>query len=195
MEKYLSETVRVQRERKFAPYHLLLSSADFALESAEKKEPGYFHYELMIIMFSALALEGMANTFGELVIADWHTKERKPPIVKLRTLAEKFDVFRETHAEPWPTLEWLFRFRNQIAHPKPEEIQFDQTMPQSEFRKLQFQVPKSKLEEQVTLANAHRARNAAESIKDEFLSKIDPDLRHGLLADSFSTKVSSAKSD
>jgi hypothetical protein len=68
-------------------------------------------------------------------------------------------------AEPWATARWLVRFRNLIAHAKPEFLREEILMTRDQHDSRLFDPPKSKLEKEITLGNAKRALDAAEALR------------------------------
>ncbi len=191
----VSAKVRVQRDRDFAPHHILLGSANMALESAENKEPGWLYHELIAITFSALALEALTNAFGERLVERWKDFESASPIAKVRMLAQKLEIEVNFAEEPWSAVLWLVKFRNSVAHAKPEAVKFDEIMTREEFEARRREYPKSKFELGISTANARRAVNTVESILDSFCEKVPPEDLRGLICDSFSGTASSVQGE
>ena len=182
---------RVQREREFAPHHILYGAAQIALENAELKTPGWLYYELTAITFSALSLEALTNSFGEKLVTRWCDYESSSPIAKLRIICSRLGVEPDFEKEPWATTLWLVKFRNKVAHAKPESINFDETMTDEDFQKIRFEFPQSKLEMQISLANAKRSVFAIVEIMNLFYPKLTLDEKNGLYFDGYSGSTSS----
>jgi len=87
-----SKRVRVQKKRDFEPQHLLVQVAEVALEDAQKKIPGWKNQELVAITFSALALEALANSFGNKLVSRWNDFESSSPIAKLRIICSELGI-------------------------------------------------------------------------------------------------------
>ena len=85
--------------------------------------------------------------------------------------------------EPWTSARWLYKFRNQIAHPKPEPISIKAEMSQTEYDNRGGEYPKSKLEKEITYENACRALNTVEKIKELLCDKIPVGKAQGLDVD------------
>jgi hypothetical protein len=185
----MTERLRVQRERDFSPHHVLLGVAYNALEDAEKKRPGYFNYELACITFSALALEALGNAFGAKFIPRWNDFESASPIAKLRLICQRFDIEPDFGKEPWATTLWLVRFRNKVAHAKPEFIREDKIITREEYDKLRSQYPEAKLETEISLQNAQRAFNCVHDIHIMLCERIPPEQIGGLIADGWSSQA------
>ena len=165
---------------------MLLHAARLALKSAEPKQPGWFNQALAALTFSAFAIESMGNTFGERIIPGWEDFERLNPYAKLRLLAERLDVPYNKEKDPWVALRWLSKFRNAIAHPKPEPITEDKIIDETEYEKRLFEAPKSKLERYITIPNASRSVKALEQIKKMLCDKLEPEDFYALASDRWS---------
>jgi hypothetical protein len=185
MEKY-----RVEREREFKPHHILIGAAQIALESAEAKTPGWLYHELIAITFSALAFEALTNSFGERLVTRWGDFESASPIAKLRIICSRLGVEPDFEKEPWSATLRLVKFRNKVAHAKPESISFDKTMTKEEFEKHRFEYPHSKLEMQINLKNAKSSVSAVDQILELFYPKLTDDEKYHLYSSGFSGSTS-----
>jgi hypothetical protein len=191
-----NDKIRVQKERAFAPHHLLIQTAQIALEDAENKRPGYSRYELTCITFSALALEALGNSFGEKFIPRWKKDfESSSPIAKLRIICDHFQIAPDFNSEPWVSTIWLIKFRNCVAHAKPELVKEDGIFPHEEYHHNFYELPKSKLEKQVTLENAKRAVNCVNEILEILVSKIPAEVLGGLLVDGWTGQAGPPEGD
>jgi hypothetical protein len=180
---------RIQ-ERQFSAHHMLIRAAQRAKKSADDQAKGWLYDEVAVMVFSALAIEALANSIGERVVPDWGDFEYSPPVTKLRVLAERLGVDFKRDAEPWSTAIWLFKLRNQIAHAKPEVIIEEKILTEEEFERREFEgPPKSKLEKQIGGANAARALNGVEKIKDLLIGKMTPEQTFGLVSDGWSGRT------
>jgi hypothetical protein len=173
---------RVQ-ERRFTAHHMLLHAARRALDDAERGEPGSFYGELAALTFSALAIEALCNAIGDAVIDGWDDFQNLSPTSKLRFLAEHLKVPYDKASEPWASAAWLVRFRNSIAHARPELLREELLMTQEEHDDRLFDRPLSKLEQQINVDNARRSLRAVEQIKNALLANIDPHDVLGLTVD------------
>jgi hypothetical protein len=182
---------RVQREREFAPHHILIGASKLALESAELKTPGWLYYELTAITFSALSLEAPTNSFGEKFVARWCDYESSSPKAKLRIICSRLNVGPDFGKDPWAATLWLVKSRNKVAHARPESINFDKTMTDEDFQKICFEFPQSKLEMQISLENAKRSVSALDEIMNLFYPKLTLDEKNGLYFDGYSGNTSS----
>jgi hypothetical protein len=178
--------LRREQERHFSAHHMLLNAASHALEAAKAEQPGWFNEALAAITFSALAMEAMGNAFGDRIVPEWKDFESASPPAKLRLLAERLGVTYDRKKEPWTTIWWLSKFRNRIAHPKPELLVEEKLIDESEYDKREFVAPESKLEREITIANARRAVDALQDVKRKLCEKLDPEERFSLFADGWS---------
>ena len=176
----------VTKERRFSAHHMLLGAARMSLEDANKKKPGWFYNELITITFCALALEALCNAFGERFIENWSDFESSTPIAKLRIICSQLNIEADFTKEPWSRAVWVIRFRNKIAHAKPEFLEQNEIWSRDEFDDLREEAPKSKLEKQISLNNANKAYEAAVAIKKALCDGIPVEQQHGLRSDGWS---------
>jgi hypothetical protein len=181
----MSDKIKVKRRREFSAHHILIGAARAAVEDAEKQIPGWFYNELTAITMSALSIEALCNSIGKRIIEGWQDYESASPIAKLRILCQCLDISYNQNKEPWATLKWLCKFRNAIAHAKPELIDEEHIWTREEYDNRQKDYPKSKLEKDVTLGNAKKALSAVEQIKDILCKKIPAEDSFGLYCDSW----------
>ena len=175
--------------RLFAAHHMLLDAADNALEEAKKQEPGWFNLALSTITFSALAMEALGNAIGERVVPDWKDFESLSPYGKLRLLAQQLDVPYDARRKPWTMLRWLHKFRNRIAHPRPEVVKTQKLISEEERKKRPVDMPESSLEQEITLGNAENALAALQEIKALLCDKIPIEDRDGLSSDGWESST------
>ena len=181
-----SKLLRRIQERNFSAHHKFIRVASLANERAKKQEPGWFYDELIAMTFSALAIEALCNSIGERVFAEWDDYESSSPNAKLRLLADRLGVKYAKDKEPWATGRWLVKFRNLVAHAKPEVIVEEKLISEEEYDQRLFDAPKSKLEKWINAPNADRAVRGAKQIKDIFLKSMQPEDTLGLAGDAWS---------
>jgi hypothetical protein len=175
-------------ERHYSAHHALLEAASRQLEITSKQQPGWFYNALIAITFSALALEALSNAVGDRLIADWKDDfESCSPAAKTRLLTDKLGIAFEKKNEPWHTINWLGKFRNQIAHPKPEMLRTEEVIGQAKHSLLETDAPESRLEREVTLVNAKRAVAAVRELKAKFCEKIPIEQLEGIATDGWSS--------
>lgn len=171
--------VRTQK-KTFSAHHMLMNAAFLQLEAARATETSRFNNSLAALTLSALSVEALANSVGERVVPDWKDFESLSPLGKLRLLAEKLSIEFDRNAEPWTTVCWLGIFRNRIAHAKPEELLETKLVSQEKLDRNPFTAPQSKLEREVTVANAARAVDAVYAMKRLLCSKLTQEQAFGI---------------
>ena len=178
------------QERHFSAHNTLLHIAQIELEQAAPGNTGEFNHAFTAITFSALAVEALANAVGDRVVPEWKDYESASPYAKARLLAERLGIEYDKQHEPWPTIKWLCRFRNNVAHAKPEFVKREEIIPAATLDELRFDHPKSKLELEVTYENAKRAVKAVEDLKYMLTDRVGIDNRFGLPSDGWFTSTS-----
>ena len=79
-------------------------------DAKEKKLPGYFYNEFTAITFSpALALEAIANAFGEKFVADWDDFEKVSLLRNSELYGMHLRVDLNFNIEPWITAKWFIK--------------------------------------------------------------------------------------
>lgn len=164
---------------------MLLGAAKMALQDAIEKKPGHFYSELIAMTMASLAIEAIANAVGIVVIKEWKDFESLNPNSKLRLICENIGIEYNSKKEPWSTAKWLYGFRNDVAHAKPELVNETYVWHREEFEKRKLENPKSKVESEISLGHARRAVERVTEIKDILCAKIEPDKVLGLWCDSW----------
>lgn len=177
---------RKTQEREFFAHHMLLHAAGCQLKEAEASEVGQFNKCLAAMVLSSLAIEALANAVGSRIASDWSTFERLGPLEKLDALVTEMDIPRDSTQEPWSVIRQLARFRNDIAHPKPEFVVEEKLLSEVGLEKTLFHSPKSELERQITVGNARRAHNAVNAPKGILTDALPKDKRFGIYVDAWS---------
>ena len=179
----------VKRTRDYYPHHTLLGAAYANLKLAEKKEPGWLYFEMAAILFSGLAVEAIANSFGERYVANWKDFESASPIAKLQIVAKAMEVDFDEKVAPWCHARWMIKFRNRLAHAKPEAVIEEREMSKMELDNTSFR-PHSKIEKEITFQNAKRAVDTASSIRNLLCEKIPRGDLNNLRRDGWSSCAS-----
>jgi hypothetical protein len=174
---------RKTEERTFFAHHMLLHVAELEIAEAESSELGRFNKCLTAMVMSALAVEALANAVGSRIANDWATFESLRPHEKLELLVTKLAIPHDPTAEPWTTLQYLGRFRNDIAHPKPDDVTKVRVLPNAGLSKTTFDAPLSKLEREISLGNAKRSFAAVRALKGLLTDAMPESERFGIYAD------------
>lgn len=174
---------RKKREREFFAHHMLLHAAGREIEEAKKSQVGRFNKCLAAMVLSSLAIEALANAVGSRVVSDWEAFESLNPMAKLDSLARDLSITYDLNMEPWSAIKQLARFRNDIAHPKPELVSEEKILPEVALGKERFNSPQSRIERQITLGSAERAHKAIYTLKSILTDSLPKDKRFGIYSD------------
>ena len=155
--------VRIQVARRFVPHAMLLGAASKALESAKAKSKGYWWDWFGAILYCSLSIEAIGNTYGETLIARWQDFESASPLAKIRLVAEHCGLQPDFLVRPWGIVPDLIRFRNRVAHAKPEEILVDAVHPRENYETYLYAKPESRIENAVT---GHFAQQSFDHVKE-----------------------------
>lgn len=113
--------------RNVEPAFTLFSTGRYALKKAQRTEEGSFLELLTANLMAASAFEAFLNKAGQFVwgaTSDvWAAVERLNPIAKLKAIAEKCDFDVDLGCRPAQTMIEVCRFRNDVAHGKPEFLE------------------------------------------------------------------------
>jgi hypothetical protein len=175
--------IKQRQEREFFAHHMLLHVAKLELDTAKASDVGHFNHCLVAMAFSAFAIEALANAIGSRTIDEWSDFESSSPMAKVRLLAERLNVPFDSQKAPWSTLRYLTKFRNALAHAKPEQILEERVMLEAEYEARKFRAPPSKMEREITLGNAQRCFDAVQQLKGLFTDALPVDKRFGIYAD------------
>jgi len=180
------DKITVSKERPFSAHHMLLGAARAALEDAKNKRPGCFYSELIAITMSGLAIEALCNAVGERVVDNWKDYESSSPKAKVRIICNELKLEYDCNKEPWSSVIWLSKIRNELAHAKPQLVNESYTWSREEYETKDGFMPQSKLEKKITLGNAERAYKQISELKTILCINIPADKSFGLYADSWS---------
>jgi len=174
---------------------MLLSAARTALQDLDEEKPDWSYGSLVALTFSALAVEALANAFGDRMVERWDDFERAPPIAKLRIVCAQLCVEMDFGKAPWGTIKWLLKFRNDIAHAKPVLLKTEHQLTAQEYEARRFERPISGLEKKITVHTARQAYAAVDQLKELWIAKVPSDKLDGLYADSWSGSASLARQE
>jgi hypothetical protein len=171
----ISKQNQITKNRESKPHLLLIEAARTGLEDAETKELGRTHYELMAIIFSALALEAFANTFCKKFSVDWNKKQKSSKLLaKLEAICACLEINADfENQEPWSFVQWLINFRNDVAHANLEPIPFNEVVAAEDcdFWRI-HNPPPSEIEKRINLENARRSVKIVDEILDIIYQKL-----------------------
>lgn len=166
--------VHVKVVRKFIPHRLLLTGAWHHLETAKERRAGYFYDWLGAILLSALCIEAIGNTYGEILIPEWKDFENASPIPKLRLVATACGIEHNFDQHPWATARQLIRCRNRVAHARPQQLKVEGNYAETTYLQVFRSKPESTLEKMITEEFAIQGYDAVEKIIQTLSTAIDP---------------------
>lgn len=184
----MEQVVERYQERHFSAHNTLIHIAALELDLAKQSELGQFNHLLISITFSALAIEAFANAVGDRIIRKWSDFNSMNPCAKIRFLADHLNISYDEGQEPWGSLKTLSKFRNRIAHPKPEFVEVKRVMSIEEYN-ADFSYPESELEKDVTLEFAERSLKAIREMQNTICDQISSDRTMGLYCDGWSGRA------
>jgi hypothetical protein len=105
-------------------YAELWHASHCVLKAAGAEPQGAAWQCLSSIVFTAFTLEAFVNHVGASIFSCWDELERLPPWAKLLLISEKLDVrfAGGSGARPLQTISELLKFRNTMAHAKPNIV-------------------------------------------------------------------------
>ena len=181
---------RKTEEREFFAHHMLLHAASLSIAHAEATQVGQFNNCLAAMTMTALAVESLVNAVGSRISVDWLEFEKLQPHEKISNLISQLSIDRDSNIDPWSTIKFLGKFRNQIAHAKPELIVKDSHLSESALDCLTLVTPQSKLEREITVGNARRVHRAVEQLKGILTDAMPVEKSFGIYADMWSSSTS-----
>jgi hypothetical protein len=127
--------VRTKTERRFNPHVcLFLPAVQHHLRTAKEKKAGCYYDWFAVIVLSALSLEAIGNSYGDVLIPDWKDFESSSPKAKLRLIAHRCGIKPDFSKPPWATASQLLKFRNLIAHAKRKHFKEERDCDESNCR-------------------------------------------------------------
>ena len=119
------EQALVSKKRPVIAYSELWHASRCVLEAGQREARGSTWQFLASTLLTAFSFEAYLNRAGPQVFSCWERLEQLPPLAKFDLLSETLKVaFPEGKGErPLQTIVNLFRFRNTVAHAKPQTIE------------------------------------------------------------------------
>jgi hypothetical protein len=191
MDLVAAKKMRVRRKRRVCAHHLLLANAMRAINELAPTRADRRDQALLVITYSAFALEALANAFGDRFVPRCSHFESAGLLAKLRVIAQVLNVHApDFEKEPWSGAKWLVAFRNKIVHAKPQLVELDEKMSEQEYKLTKHDFPESALEKELTKENARRAFNVVEAILACFVERAPRGEADGLQFDTVTGSVS-----
>lgn len=117
-----SKRIYIHNDLSNAAYHF---KTEIERKNSEGAREGiYFDYMACLVML-AFALEAKINFIGyKLFDGEW--RERSPYFDKVEAIFDRLSIVFDEQTRPYCTVRFLKKFRDLIAHGKPDEVDFDE---------------------------------------------------------------------
>jgi len=152
--------VEVKVVKTFVPHTMLLDAAHRSFEASKDNEFGRWYDWLNTILYCAISVEAIGNTYGESFVPRWKDFESSSPIAKIRIVTEHCGLTFDTEKQPWAVVPNLIKFRNRIAHAKLEDLTVESVHTTDDYEKHLYKEPQGKLEKMVTRSFAENSLNS-----------------------------------
>ena len=194
---------RIKVKRPFNPHRLLLTGAQRILKTAKEnkeKQKDIWEYDwLGAIVLSALSIEAIGNSYGEVLIPNWNDlirerlirKEGASPIWKLTFVAEQRGITPNFNIDPWLTIKKLTKFRDSIAHTNHSYLKVEENCTESDYGRVFDMRPMSDVEEIITEDFATQSCDAVSKIMTALNETLNAEQLYKLAFDgrAFSAKI------
>lgn len=190
--------VHTKTERQFIPHLLLLQGAQHYLRAAKEKSGGWYYDWLGAIVFSALSIEAIGNSYGKVLIPNWkeviadlvQKKVGASPIRKLQLVAKRCGINPDFQRHPWLTARKLTQFRDLVAHAKREHLKKEENCTLSDYGQISRVKLETEFEKMITEDFASKSCDAVEQIIGALNKTLGPSELHEL---AFNGQVSHAR--
>lgn len=174
---------RIIKERYYVPFHDQLAIARNSLKRVEDKEIGWLHECYVVLVFSALAVESIAITYGKELGITWEGQKHGTTVEKIKKICLKLDIAYLPGEHPWKYLGLVKDIRNKLVHPKSQDIRTEEIIPTEIYEEVFYEYPKSEIERMVNESNAKKVFECAKTIKGLFYKAIGDKGHENLFAD------------
>ena len=142
------------------------------IETSIKEEncEGIAFKAMSCLIFSAFSLEANANFIGYKIIKDWEVHERKSLKYKLDLICQELGLAVDKGKRPFQTVNLLVKFRNSLAHGKPESVSIEKEIVGDPSKLEKFKYPQASWEEYCSEENALNAYEDVNRIWHDMLS-------------------------
>lgn len=112
-----------ESDSRYRPYRVLRTAAFVCLERAEGDDRGSHDFALASIVLTAMVVEGYLNHLGRDLVAanEFNRFQRQRPKTKLERICGLLASAPDIGAAPYQDFDQIFKFRNDVAHPKTSE--------------------------------------------------------------------------
>jgi hypothetical protein len=116
-------SVRITKKRDYRPHAEALHGARVLLDMSASQPKGCYYLWMGSLLLSAFAFEGYVNFLGKVYFPSWKSIGRNLSWRhKTKKIADHVGLLIDEKNRPFETVTLLFRFRNQVAHPKSQEL-------------------------------------------------------------------------
>jgi len=170
------EIFKVNRERFYNPFSVLSHSNRVILENAKKQQSKCYEYIASIIL-SAFSFEGFLNLIGNRLFLCWKEIERTWSYSKKLECILKNIGFKANYGvRPYQTIGKLFKFRNELAHPKPQNLKDENKIEKGDEEEIRRKQPQMEWEKNCTRDFATMSYEDVNQIAKEIWEKAGFDL-------------------
>ena len=137
-------SIKVKKQRDYRPHYEAMHGARVLLRLSGEQKKGRFYQWLGSLLLCAFAYEGYLNFLGRKLFASWEDFERQLSWhSKTKLIADHIALKLDEGAEPFQTVKQLFKFRDQIAHPKPKELEEEFETTSENLESVFYEITKS----------------------------------------------------
>jgi hypothetical protein len=116
-------SIKIKKKRDYRPHWEVLHGARVLLHLSAEQPKGCYYQWMGSLLLSAFAFEGYLNFLGKVFFPSWESSERRSSWRrKVKKIEDRLGFLVDEGREPFLTVNLLFQFRNQVAHPKPREF-------------------------------------------------------------------------
>jgi len=166
--------IKYTKQTRNSDFFNLYNCAQFAwhrMSLQGEPKTSVFYYKMICIVFSALALEAMANVCCQQLFQNWKDAKSSSTINKLRSIFSTLNATWDDTKSPFSDVIWLIAVRHKIAHTKPNT-----TTEEGIIEEADLDITENLLSDvgsEITLDNATRAITKVYDLKN-LLFKIMP---------------------
>lgn len=188
------DKIKVTQRRHYSAHKMLLRTAEDLLLGKKYEERFCSDGDFIALVMSSLAIESLCNTVGDIIIKDWKDYESNNPKAKIRLICMELKIPYEKDDEPFKGLHWLIRFRNNIAHAKPEPLFDESSISRDEYIELQStDGVQSKLEKMITIESAENAINSVRKLEEMIADRLPEEKKYLVSSDFLEMSCSSGE--
>jgi hypothetical protein len=116
-------SVRISKKRDYRPHAEALHGARVLLNMSANQPKGCYYLWMGSLLLSAFAFEGYLNFLGRVLFPSWESFERTLSWQgKVNLLGDRVGFVADEGCESFQTVKLLFKFRDRMARPKPQEL-------------------------------------------------------------------------